>query len=104
METLSLLLEDLDVLVLSLDLGLETGNLARLADARQLFALLGVLVGALVLLQDQREEQREPAEVHVALAVEFAGLYFEALVAHDYCASVGGESVRFPRMDKRSTG
>lgn len=34
-------------------------------------------------VQNEREEQCEAAEVHVALGVEFAGLYFGALGAGD---------------------
>jgi hypothetical protein len=100
LKTLGLLLESVNILVLELELLLETGDFASVTGSGKLGALLGVLVGTLVLLElllktedledhgvgtveDQGEEQGETAEVHVALRVELASLDFETLVAHD---------------------
>ena len=43
--------------------------------------------------EDQGEEEREAAQVHVALGVEFAGLDFHAFGACD--GAVEGEEVRW---------
>lgn len=100
LEALRLLLEGGDIAVLLIELAAEGADLASLAGLGQLGALLGVAVGALILLElllkakdiedhhvraveDEREEQGEAAEVHVALRVELARLDFEALMAHD---------------------
>lgn len=105
-ELLALLLEVLKVLLLLLELLAQTSNLTGLAGDGELLALLGVLLGALVgaeavleahdlndhdvgSVEDEREEEGEATEVHVALRVELAGLDFEAFVAHD--GSTAGE-------------
>lgn len=92
-ETLSLLLEGLDVAVLGSKLLLQAADLANVLGLVE----LGVLgsVGALQLsvlkletedvkdhavgtVEDQREEEGEATEVHVALRVELASLDLHA--------------------------
>ena len=108
-ELLALLLQSLKILLLLGKLLLERGELTRLSSNGELLALLCVLVGTLVgaetvlethdlhdhhvgAVENEREEEGEAAEVHVALGVELAGLDFETLVAHDGTA-VKGRSV-----------
>ena len=92
-ETLSLLLESLNVTVLGSELLLQAADLANAAGLVELGVLrsigtlhLSVLkletehledhtVGA---VEDQREEEGEAAEVHVALRVELASLNLHA--------------------------
>lgn len=100
LKTLTLLLESLDILLTLDKLLLETANLTGLTSFSELVGLLAVDVGAFVALdllfetedvedhhvsavEDQGEEEREAAEIHVALGVELAGLDFHALVADD---------------------
>jgi hypothetical protein len=99
LQPLALLLHGLQIAILALELLLQAADLADAAGLRQLRGVLpaGALV-ALVLLdllleaqelqdvdvravEDQAEEEREAAEVHVALGVELAGLDFHALGA-----------------------
>lgn len=96
-QSLRLLLESLKVTVLGGKRLLQAGDLARFAGFRKtggvliasLLAALDVLdlvlesenlqdhhVGA---VEDEGEEQRETAEIHVALGVEFPGLDLEAI-------------------------
>lgn len=100
-ETLSLLLECLNVLVLLLELRLQLRNLAKIAGlaelVRGLVARGGVTLESLVLLlktqdvkdhdvgavENERQEEGEAAKVHVALRVELASLYFHALRPDD---------------------
>src|SRR4051812_8304268 len=86
-----LLLERLNVLVLLLQLLLQLRNFTNVTRLGQLLALLGVLVRTFILLdlllqsqnledhnvravEDQRQEKRKAAEVHVSLAVKLARL------------------------------
>lgn len=105
MKTAGLLLESLDVLILLGKLLLETGDFTNITSLSELLGLLGVLVGALVLLdallqakdledhnvgsvEDEREEECEAAEVHITLGVKLPGLHLHALVPHNL--STGG--------------
>lgn len=92
LETIALLLEDLNVTLLLGKLLLEVSNLVELASLCQLVGLFttGRLVTGETLdfifktesvedhdvgsIEDKREEQGEAAKVHVTLSVEFAGL------------------------------
>lgn len=96
LQALTLLLHGLQILVLLRELILQPADLPRIA---RLVQLVGVFAAALAValvaldflfeaqhvedhdvgaVEDQREEEREAAEVHVALGVEFAGLHFHA--------------------------
>lgn len=92
-ETLSLLLESLNVTVLGSELLLQTANLANAAGLVELSVLgsIGTLQLSVLKLEteniedhtvgaveDQREEEGEAAEVHVALRVELASLDLHA--------------------------
>lgn len=97
MHVVHLLLEVFHVLILLFQLFLQATNLARFASvvegSRAASVGLGVTLETLVLflqtenvkdhgvgaVQDEREEEGEATEVHVALRVEFAGLDFHAL-------------------------
>ena len=92
-EALSLLLESLNVTVLGSELLLQTADLANAAGLVELSVLgsIGTLQLSVLKLEaediedhtvgtveDQREEEGEAAEVHVALRVEFASLDLHA--------------------------
>lgn len=97
LQALGLLLQGLDVAVLGLELLLKTANLTQASGFGNTGGVLaaGLLVAFEELdavfeaedvkdhdvgaVEDEREEQREATEVHVALRVEFAGLDFHAL-------------------------
>lgn len=93
MELLALLLEGLEIEVLLLELLLEGSHLGVSTLAGD--GLVALESGQAVLeadvlgdedvgaVEDQRQEEREAAEVHVALGVELAGLDFEAFMAED---------------------
>lgn len=92
MQLLALLLERLEVLLLGGELLLEGSHLIRGLDGQVLVAVVGanallkaddVLDHHIGAVEDQREEEGEAAEVHVALGIKLAGLYFGALVAED---------------------
>lgn len=107
LETLGLLLEGVEVSILLSELVLQFSDFAgpaRLGQALGLFAAgLGVAFVALDFLleaegvrdhdvgavQDEGEEEREAAEVHVALGVEFAGLDFHAAGAFEHGGATG---------------
>lgn len=102
MQTLALLLEGLEVQVLLGELLLESNDLVRRLDGGVLVAVEGanalleadnVLDHHIGAVEDQREEQGEAAEVHVALGVKLAGLDLGALVAED--DAVGRNQVSF---------
>lgn len=100
-KALALLLQRLNIAILFRQQVLQLANLARparLNEALGVFAFGGgVTFVALDFLfetehvedhdvgavEDQREEEREAAEVHVALGVEFARLHFHAFGAAD---------------------
>ena len=98
-QSLTLLLERLQVPILLGQLILQLGDLTETTGLVELLRLLalgfGVTFVALDLLlklerleyhgvgavEDQRKEQGEAAEVHVALGVEFTGLYLHTFGA-----------------------
>ena len=98
-QALALLLEGLDIAVLSLELLLQSANLANGAGLGETG---GVLAASLLVtleeldavlktedledhgvgaVENQREEQGEATQVHVALGVELAGLNLHAVSA-----------------------
>ena len=95
LEAISLLLQNLNIFLLLREFLLQAANLAQTASLVEL-AIGGLGLGVAVethnlgleaelvedhdvgAVEDQGEEEREAAEVHVALGVELAGLHFHA--------------------------
>jgi len=102
-ESISLLLQDLDILVTLLQFLLELADFAELTSLTETGAglagslaseLLDLLLEAqsvedhdICAVEDEREEKSETTEVHVALRVELASLDFHTLSSGDGASS-----------------
>ena len=104
-ETLALLLQGLDVAILGLKLLLQTSDLTSIASLRKTGRVLSASLlitleksdsvlktedvqdHGVSTVEDKRQEESEPAKIHVALRVELPGLDFHAI------STEGGGSV-----------
>ena len=111
-QALTLLLEVLQIAVLLSQLILQFGNLTGTTGLVELVGLLAFGLGIAFVIfdllfkpecvqdhgigsvEDEREEEGETAEVHVALGVKFAGLHFHARRALHHSGSTSFVSFR----------